>query len=85
MKITQDVRDYAATLNEQATGMAASGLALERQTYDPSGLPGAGSRHGGDEREVRRHGGKLYVEAETASTVKMQAIFRAKRAAPARR
>ncbi len=38
MKITQDVRDYAATLNEQATGMASE------RNHDRQGLPWSGKQ-----------------------------------------
>ncbi len=57
MKITQDVRDYAATLNEAGVRPCGS---------DPRRRP---SRHGRDERQVPRHGqrgvcGRRQGEAE---------------------
>jgi len=52
MEITREVRDYAARLNERTEGIAASGLALERQA-------------GMDEmsQKFREMGGEVYVEA----------------------
>jgi hypothetical protein len=54
MKITQDVQDYAATLNDPGGGWG------ERF----GGRWRGGSRHGGDVTEVPRHGREVYIEAE---------------------
>ncbi len=54
MKITQDVRDYAATLNEKQAGTA-SGLALERQ----QGMDAMSAK-------FMEMGGQVYVDADVA-------------------
>ena len=56
MKITQDVRDYAATLNEKQAGTA-SGLALERQ----QGMDAMSAK-------FMEMGGQVYVDADVAKT-----------------
>jgi phosphomethylpyrimidine synthase len=77
MEITQQVRDYAARLNEAAVELAeettqvdpeaASGLALERQAETASGLV-LERQAGMDEmsEKFREMGGEVYVERDTA-------------------
>ncbi|MDX2257449.1 MAG: phosphomethylpyrimidine synthase ThiC [Hyphomicrobiaceae bacterium] len=57
MKITQDVRDYAATLNDRDAGMPATGLALERE---------AGMAQMSD--KFAEMGGRLYVDLAAGET-----------------
>ena len=53
MKITQDVRDYAATLNDKEQGMAAQRRGAPRRDRDAKRNRG---RHGLDVQEVLGHG-----------------------------
>jgi len=57
MKITQDVRDYAATLNDpdkRAVAVARRHVGLGRDR----------GWHGADEREVQEMGSSVYLDAE---------------------